>query len=567
MNKIPLLIALSWALIYPAVAADMIIYLNNGGSDTLDINCINTFYVADSSAGNIVRLTEPYNGAVNIALLPELRWRIIPDQQYELMVSENLDFTNLVIHVSGLMENSYRVADTLKTQTLYYWKVRTSNTTEWSAVWHFTTYTPVPPGQIRSFAVVNGESPNSLQLLYSPDDDIDEIIAFISYDGLSFTDTVRLALNSLDITGLAPDKICYIRLKGANSAGSGPVSEVLAGIPSSTAPKLLIVNGFDRNSTGNTYNFVRQHGTALNFCGYSFESATNEAITDGLISLSDYEIVDYILGEESTVDETFSDAEQDNVEQYLQNGGKLFVSGAEIAWDLDYKGNADDKAFCHNYLKIAYAADAPNNQSNTWYTVEPVTGTLFSNLPERSFDNGSHGTYNVDWPDVFNAINGSQGFIKFANYNTAGSYAGVLFDGLFPNGTNPGKIVITGFPFETIYPESNRNSFMSEVMRFFEYTSKITPEIVIPYKFALYQNYPNPFNNTTIIPFQLAQACNVKIRIYDLLGREVQQVAYKRFPAGYHRYSLTAEQLSSGEYIYTIEADEFRESKIFCIIK
>ena len=568
MKKLPMLpIFLLSVLIHSVPAANLIITLKDGTVDSLKTDDISQFYITDNSSDAIVRLSEPFNGAINIALLPALHWRVIPNQQYELMVSEDPNFAAPMIHISGLSKAHYQLTDTLKSQTLYYWRVRSSNTTEWSAVWQFTTYTPVPPGQIRSFAIVNGKSPNSLEILFSSGDEINEIIAFYSTDGLNFTDTVRFSVASPFLTELEANQICYIRLKGSNSAGAGPVSEVLAGIPTNEDTGLLIVNGFDRGSTGNTFNFIRQHAAAIHYNGYSFESATNDAIIDGLISLPDYEIIDYILGEESTVDETFSNTEQDSIEIFLKNGGKLFVSGSEIAWDLDYKGSSADKNFCHNYLKMGYAADAPNNESDEWYSVEPLTGNLFSDMPGFAFDNGSHGTYNVDWPDVFTATSGGQGFLKFTNYNASSSYAGVLYDGMFPNGTIPGKLIITGFPFETIYPEESRNRFMSEVMQFFQYVSTLELETTIANNFALYPNYPNPFNNSTIIPFQLPRDCNVKITIYDLLGREVLKVTDRRFPAGYHRLLLTIESLSSGEYLYMLETDKFRKSKKLSIIK
>ncbi|MBU0710429.1 T9SS type A sorting domain-containing protein [bacterium] len=98
----------------------------------------------------------------------------------------------------------------------------------------------------------------------------------------------------------------------------------------------------------------------------------------------------------------------------------------------------------------------------------------------------------------------------------------------------------------------------------------LLPELrwrVVPGQFVLFQNYPNPFNNTTVIPFQLPRECDVKIIVYDLLGREVLKVTDRRFPTGYHRLSLATESLSSGEYLYTITADKFRETKKFSIIK
>ena len=64
-----------------------------------------------------------------------------------------------------------------------------------------------------------------------------------------------------------------------------------------------------------------------------------------------------MLGDESTEHETFSAAEQILVQQYLESGGKIFVSGSEIGWDLFEKGTPSDKNFYTNYLKAIYKSD------------------------------------------------------------------------------------------------------------------------------------------------------------------------------------------------------------------
>ena len=568
MKVIKSLILLSlFFRILPVSGSEMVISLKNGDTDSLSLNDIISVYFADSSFNAIVRLSEPFNGAANIPLTPILKWRVIPGQEYELMLSDKSDFSTPIINICGLDSNYYQVTDTLQSHTTYYWKVRSSNTYEWSATWQFTTYTPAPPGKIYSLAIVNGGLPNSLEIRFKSDDDLEQLIVLLSSDGLTFDDTVQVEASSPIISGVEAGKMVFIKIKAANSAGTGPVSETLVGIPMGTHPKVMIINGFDRASAGNSYNFIRQHATALAYANQSFESASNDALTDGLISLADYEIIDIILGEESTVDETFSDAEQDSVEKFLQTGGKLFVSGSEIAWDLDYKGSRSDKSFCHNFLKIGYAADAPNNQSNTWYAVEALTGTMFSDLPGFSFDNGSHGTYNVDWPDVFSAADGGKGFLKYKNHNAGNVYSGVLYEGMFPGGTTPGKLVIIGFPFETIYPVENRNIFMRRIIEFFEHISDIDNATAPLTEYRLLQNYPNPFNNCTIIPFHLPKANDVTISVYDLLGRQIYNYNEKYPAPGYHQINFNGYNLSSGEYLYTMKSGSYRAVKKFCIIK
>ena len=104
---------------------------------------------------------------------------------------------------------------------------------------------------------------------------------------------------------------------------------MLGVIPSANSPKVLIVNGFDRvTGTNNTFDFIKEHGSALHNNDYLFDSASNEAIINKYIKLTDYQIVDWILGEEGTATSSFNDIEQSLIQEFLMDGGKLFVSGS-----------------------------------------------------------------------------------------------------------------------------------------------------------------------------------------------------------------------------------------------
>ena len=77
---------------------------------------------------------------------------------------------------------------------------------------------------------------------------------------------------------------------------------------------------------------------------------------------------------------------------------------------------------------------------------------------------------------------------------------------------------------------------------------------ISPYNYILSQNYPNPFNPATKIKFNLPVRSNVKIRVYDMLGREAAVLANNQYSAGEHEVSFNGAQLSSGVYVYRIEA-------------
>lgn len=89
----------------------------------------------------------------------------------------------------------------------------------------------------------------------------------------------------------------------------------------------------------------------------------------------------------------------------------------------------------------------------------------------------------------------------------------------------------------------------------------------IPTSFALLQNYPNPFNPATTIAYELPQDSDVRLVIYDALGREVAVLVKARKAAGYHKVTFDATSLASGVYFYRLEAGEFVQSKKLLLVK
>lgn len=422
---------------------------------------------------------------------------------------------------------------------------------------------PSPP---RSFGV-KSESGSSLRLLIKPDTTATTYIAYLSRDGVAFPDSVSLPSGNLIIPNLRSDTLYYLKIKAANLIGASAFSEVLAGVPSATQPQVLIVNGFDRASAGNTYNFVRQHASAFAANRAPIVAATNDAIVDGLMSLADFSIVDYILGDESTVDETFSNAEQVIVKAYLQGGGKLFVSGCEIAWDLDAKGSVSDKDFINNFLKMRYVADAPNGVSSTTYQAEGLNGTIFAGIPSIPFDNGTHGTIDVKWPDVVRPNGGGIGCGKYVNLDTSSGFSAVSFRGVFPSGSREGELVALGFPFETIYMESVRLQVLANILKFFSSISAVGPGEALPKECVLLQNYPNPFNPLTTISYQLSAVSYVALKVFDLLGREVATIVSEKEQPGTHTVRWDASHVPSGVYYYRLEVNDQYQTKRMLVLK
>jgi len=89
---------------------------------------------------------------------------------------------------------------------------------------------------------------------------------------------------------------------------------------------------------------------------------------------------------------------------------------------------------------------------------------------------------------------------------------------------------------------------------------------ILPSETSL-SNYPNPFNASTNIKFSLPNSADVKIDIYDILGRRVSTIVNEHLFAGYHSVIWNPVDLSSGAYFYKIEAGEYEISKKMILLR
>lgn len=290
--------------------------------------------------------------------------------------------------------------------------------------------------------------------------------------------------STVTLNGYDPGTPHYFKVVAVNEGGESMGSEVTAALPSGGVKQVLIVNGYDRNDRSinprqtlpapdntvdrvrfrgsNTRDYVVQVASAIHAAapGVHVDSTSNDAILSGDVNLSDYGTVIWILGQESTADDTFDATEQAKVEQFIAGGGNLFVSGSEIAWDLDQQNNG--RSFFENTLKGNYVSDDANT-----YDVQAVDRGIFGGLPNFSFDDGSQ-LYDVQFPDVINPQSGAQSALSYVG-GTGGSAA------IQVAGTGGrGNVVMLGFPFETITSAEVRTAMMGRVLDFFDV--KAVPE-------------------------------------------------------------------------------------------
>lgn len=90
---------------------------------------------------------------------------------------------------------------------------------------------------------------------------------------------------------------------------------------------------------------------------------------------------------------------------------------------------------------------------------------------------------------------------------------------------------------------------------------------IVPDEYILSQNYPNPFNPATEISYELPAVNNVRLTIYNILGKEMSELVNERQNPGKYRVSFNASNLSSGVYFYTLTTDNFTETKRMLLLK
>lgn len=326
-------------------------------------------------------------------------------------------------------------------------------------------------------------------------------VIYRSTDGYGFGNPLSVAnVTRQAITGLAPGVDFYFRVAAVNAGGESLPSEVVGcRTPfESNSPRVLFVNAFDRfnrtsnlrqnttrqayappDSTGtiervwprrvNAFDYVVPHGKAISAAGMAFDSCQNEAVASSLVALTEYPIVIWACGQESTGDETFNSTEQARIAEFRNGGGHLFVSGSEIAWDLDRASGptADDRTFFNTHLKADLANDG--NDDSLSYTVAPTANGIFAARGTATFDDGSRGIYWVQTPDVLTPSGTGVSVAMSYSGNSTGP-AAIQYDG----SAGGGRVVLFGFPFETIASATRRTQYMVDILAFFT-----APELLV----------------------------------------------------------------------------------------
>jgi hypothetical protein len=79
--------------------------------------------------------------------------------------------------------------------------------------------------------------------------------------------------------------------------------------------------------------------------------------------------------------------------------------------------------------------------------------------------------------------------------------------------------------------------------------------------YGLGQNYPNPFHNKSSISFEIPESTYVSLKVTDILGTEIRELAGKFYHAGKHTVKIDNLKLAKGNYFYTLKTDKFSATR------
>lgn len=208
---------------------------------------------------------------------------------------------------------------------------------------------------------------------------------------------------------------------------------------------------------GNTFDYPFIHGKAIQAAGdYSFVSCSDESVEDGSTLLTDYPVVDYILGLEkeekgkpfrSPYYKTFSSSMQRALTAYCRSGGNLLVSGAYVGSDMN--ASPGDRAFTENILKYRYGnrLQASGEQISIRGLGRTVT---IPRLPNEQ-------AYPVTSPDCI--LPASSAFPVML-YTEGEQSAAIAYRG------NDYRTFVMGFPLESIREDAARTAIMASILQF-----------------------------------------------------------------------------------------------------
>jgi hypothetical protein len=147
----------------------------------------------------------------------------------------------------------------------------------------------------------------------------------------------------------------------------------------------------------------------------------------------------------------------------------------------------------------------------------------------------------------------ADGLYVSTNYGTNWTLKNEGFDSPAPS------IVSLCLEYNAILAGTANNGIWKRMLSDFIGIRKISSEV--PDKYSLEQNYPNPFNPTTSIKYSVSRSQNIKLVVYDILGKEIKILVNEKQSPGIYEVTFDGSNISSGVYFYKLSVGDFNQIK------
>jgi hypothetical protein len=301
---------------------------------------------------------------------------------------------------------------------------------------------------------------------------------------------------------------------------------------------------------------------ALDGAGRSHGTLENATTVIGTDRMAPFSAVVWFTGEAVPV---LTAEDRQAISGYLNGGGRLFISGQDIASALCDSASEESDASSVEWFESTFAA-AYGGEYGAGLGLEGLGGNGISEgLTLNIF--GGDGAGNQTSTDIVEPIFGATAFAYPVFYYS--DYSGAPPMAAFTVSTGIYRAVFFAFGFEAIDAAADRTLLMDRIMDYFEGPTPVEgqpPAGPLPRDFSLSPNYPHPFNATTawalFVPGD--RPAGVSLRIYNALGQEVRVLIDGPVGPGSHLILWdgtggAGDDLASGVYFARLESEGFSQ--------
>jgi hypothetical protein len=302
-----------------------------------------------------------------------------------------------------------------------------------------------------------------------------------------------------------------------------------------------------------------------------FNKQSYDMIEEGQITLADFGAFSTVIWHGNDITDMNAPFDyKDEIKKYLDFGGNFFYTGYRPSKAFEkvvgLNGNFSNGDFIFDYLKIQETKSTVFALFNEAKSIESGYSNIFVDSMKTLSSSDFH-LKNIEM--IKSSVEGVEIFSFGTNYDSTsqqgslkGKPVGVEYIG------NDFKAITLSFPLYYMNKEQAKSIMQYILTAKFDEVMPVednTYEILCAYQ--LYQNYPNPFNPSTTIKYSLPEDGFVKLVVYNMLGETVAVLVNGTQKAGRYEVNFDASGISSGVYVYRIEASNFIASRKLILLK